>query len=120
MSETNVGEERSGSLKRQKGVVLRRIADESLLVPTSGELAHLQRIFVLDPVGEFVWDLLDGTRDFAAIVVKVAGEFEVSKARARADIEEYVAALLEAGLVTECGHTFEPETHGAPSEPLDR
>ncbi len=99
---------------------MRRIADETLLVPTSGELAHLQRIFVLDPVGEFVWKLLDGTRDFEAIFLGVADEFDVSESEAKADIEEYVDALRQAGLITDSGPSAAPEAHGAPPESHDR
>lgn len=117
MTEKRVGKE---ALQRQKGVVMRRIADETLLVPTSGELAHLQRIFVLDPVGEFVWELLDGTRGFEAITLEVAGAFEVSESEAMADIEEYLAALRQAGLITDGGPSAEPEAHGATSESHDR
>jgi Coenzyme PQQ synthesis protein D (PqqD) len=120
MTETRVGKERSGFLQRQNGVVLRRIADETLLVPTSGELAHLQRIFVLDTVGEFVWELMDGTRDLEAIVLAVAGEFDVSEIEAKIDLEEFVDALRQAGLVIEPGNSTESETHGAPTASHDR
>lgn len=86
---------------RRAGVAIRKIADESLLVPTSGELAHLQRIFVLDAVGEFVWERLDGVRNLAKVADEVTEEFDVAPADAGADIDEFVQSLLEAGLVVE-------------------
>lgn len=88
-------------LARVQGVVVRRIADETLLVPITGELAKMQKIFVLDDVGEFVWECLDGRTDLAAVVRKVTESFDVSIEQAETDIGEFAAALLEAGLVVE-------------------
>ena len=97
------GSQREGALRRcsrTEGVVVRSIAGETLLVPTSGELAQLQRLFVLDEVGEFVWEQLEETADLAAVVQRVTEEFDVSLEVAAADLDEFVAALTDAGLVT--------------------
>lgn len=85
---------------RAEGVVVRRIAGETILVPTTGELANMQRIFVLDEVGEFVWGSLDGTKDLAAVTQSMTEEFEVDSKQAEADLAEFVEALSDAGLVT--------------------
>lgn len=85
---------------RAEGVVVRKIAGETILVPTTGELANMQRIFVLDEVGEFVWGSLDGTRDLAAVTRCMTGEFDVKTEQAEADLAEFVEALSDAGLVT--------------------
>lgn len=106
-------DDRSRVFAQQRGVVLRHIADETLLVPTTGELANLQRIFVLDPVGELVWDQLDGKRDVASVVHSVTEEFDVSADRAETDINEFIAALNEAGLVVE----QTPKTAADPDDP---
>lgn len=106
---------RNGPLNRvctsAAGVVKRTIAGETLLVPTIGELANLQRLFVLDEVGEFVWQQFDGERDLSTIVQGVASEFEVSVDRAADDLSEFVDALLDAGLVTVADHAGSGEAH---------
>lgn len=89
--------------RRCPNVVLRRIAGETLLVPTGGELAQLQRIFVLDEVGEVVWELLDGRHSLADIVRAVTESFDVDADRARSDVVEFLSALAGAGLVEEAG-----------------
>jgi len=91
---------------------MRKIAGESLLVPTIGELANLQRLFVLDEVGEFVWEQFDGEHDLSTIAQGVAGEFEVSADRAADDLCEFIDALLEVGLVAVAEHSGGGEAHG--------
>lgn len=101
MTELREDDDLSRVFARQRGVVLRHIADETLLVPITGELAKLQRIFVLDTVGEVVWDWFDGKRDVAAVVQRVTEEFDVAADQAETDIGEFLGALTEAGLVVE-------------------
>ena len=81
-------------------IVSRRIAGETILVPVRGKLADLQQIFALDPVADYIWQELDGTKNLAEICNGVLANFEVDQAQARADIEEFITELLNAGLVT--------------------
>lgn len=84
---------------RKKDLLTRRIAGESIIVPIRGNLADLQRVFALDPVGEFVWEQLDGRRSVAEIAGAVAGRFDVARDEAVRDILEFVGELLNAGLI---------------------
>jgi hypothetical protein len=84
-------------------VVRRDIADETLLVPVRGGLARLQRIFVLNPVAAHVWELLDGSRDLAALERGIVERFEVSEEQARCDLHEFLGSLLEAALIRPAG-----------------
>ncbi len=86
---------------RRPEMVVREIAGEVLLVPVRGKLAQLQRIFVLNPVGAYIWQQLDGERDLEAILRGMVESFEVAGAEAEADLFEYLGALEDAGLVSE-------------------
>jgi hypothetical protein len=87
-------------LKRDdRSVVLREIAGETFLVPIRGTLAELQDLFVLDGVGQWVWERLDGTRDVDDLAAQACQEFNVSPEAARADLESFLGELLDAGLV---------------------
>lgn len=99
-------------LARVPGVVVRRIADETLLVPITGELAKMQRIFVLDEVGQCVWEHLDGRCDLAAVVRSVTDRFDVSTEQAEVDIGDFAAAILEAGLVVKVQKETDSESDG--------
>ena len=93
-----------GSIFRKRGeTVARSIAGETILVPVRGDLADMQRIFSLDPVAAFLWEQLDGTLDLKIILDRVIEDFEVEREDAASDIRDFIAELLEAGLIEEVG-----------------
>lgn len=82
-------------------VVRREIAGETLLVPVRGRLAQLHRIFVLNDVGAFIWEQIDGKRRLAGIREGLLERFEVSRHEAERDLLEYVEGLRDARLIVE-------------------
>ncbi len=84
-------------------IVARRVGDQTLLVPISGEAADLQKVFTLNAVAEFVWERLDGKRPLADICGEVCAEFEVNVDTAQRDTLELVAELRAMGLVEPVG-----------------
>jgi hypothetical protein len=90
------------ALRRIDGVVLREVAGETFLVPVRGHLADLQELFVLNDVGRWIWDRLDGRSLVDDIASDVAAEFEVGEEQAAHDTNLFVQELAEAGLVEEC------------------
>ena len=89
--------------RKRDHVVTRRIAGETLLVPVKARLADMRRVYVLHGSGEFIWERFDGTRPLAGIVDDVVAGFDVDRARAGADLDELIAALLETGLIEKVG-----------------
>ena len=85
-------------LRRDK-VVVREIVGEILLVPISGELADMERVFSFNSVGRFVWEMLDGATSFETILGEVLEEYEVDRVTAEDDLRELIGDLLAAGLV---------------------
>jgi hypothetical protein len=57
----------------------------------------------LGEVGGFIWELLDGERDLAAVAAAVASHYEVEAERAATDVLELVTELAERGVVTVAG-----------------
>ncbi len=51
----------------------------------------------LNYVGGAIWQLCDGTRTAGAIVDQLLGEFDVERDELAADVETFVADLLEKG-----------------------
>ncbi len=90
--------------QRNKDVVSRTIAGEFFLVPVAGNLADMERLFVLSAVGEFIWDRVDGKRSLDDICDEVVAKFDVAKDRADPDIREFVAELVSAGLIQEAAN----------------
>jgi hypothetical protein len=88
-------------LAKREEIVSREIAGETILVPIRGKLVDLQRIFSVNPVGAHIWKGLDGATTLAEIRDSVVDAFEVERDQADADIQEFVAELLEAELIEE-------------------
>ena len=87
--------------KKKDDIVYRKVAGEAILVPISGRLADMQRIFALNPVGEFIWDALDGTRSLQRISEDIQSCFDVGEKDANADVEGFIGELLREGLIEE-------------------
>ena len=88
-------------LRRKDNVIARKVAGELLLVPIRGNMADMQKLFVLEGIGEFVWERLDGTRTLEQIRDDVAAAFRGTAEDAGRDIEAFTAQLKAADLVAE-------------------
>lgn len=87
--------------RQASNVVTRNIGGEVFLVPVKGRLADLQRLFVLNHLGEYIWQQLDGTRTQQEIMAAILVRFEVDEKHAAEDLEEFLGRLKEVELVEE-------------------
>lgn len=87
--------------KKKKEIVSREIAGETILVPISGKLADMQRIFSLNPVAEYIWNQLNGKRNLQEISGNIPSVFDVNKEQVYADVHEFIAELLKEDLITQ-------------------
>lgn len=87
------------SFRKRREIVSREIASETILVPIKGQLADMQQIFSLNPVGACIWGRLDEDSDLDALVAGVVGRFDVTREEAERDVREFVEELLKAGLI---------------------
>lgn len=87
---------------RTPGVIARRIAGETILVPLN-QRAEDMALFTLNEVGTFVWERLDGSRSLAAIAEEITDHFEVEAARASSDVLAFLDLLAEVGCAREVG-----------------
>ena len=79
--------------------VVRRVGDETILLPIRSRAGDLDSVFTLNDVARRIWDLVDGRKSVAEIAAIIAAEFEVDSEAAESDIAELLAALEEAHLV---------------------
>jgi hypothetical protein len=85
---------------RTPDIVPRQIAGDTILVAVRGELARLERIFVLNSVGEHVWAVLDGKKTVQDVTGSVCESFDIDEATAQTDVSEFLADLEDAGLAS--------------------
>jgi pyrroloquinoline quinone biosynthesis protein D len=84
-------------------IVVRRVGDESVVVPVRNRVGDLDSIFTLNEVASRVWELLDGQRPVDQIVGVICDEFEVAPDVADADVRELLGSLEQAHLVEAVG-----------------
>ena len=85
--------------RRLEDVIVRDVAGEVFLVPIRGRLADVDELFVLNPVGLWLWGRLDGTCSLEELGDDMLAHFAASPEEARADVRAFVAELAEAGLL---------------------
>lgn len=86
-------------MKRNTDFMLRDIAGEVILVPTGAATAQFNGMITLNEVAAFIWKNLDEAESKEDLVNKILDEFEIDKETATRDVEGFVAALYEHGLV---------------------
>jgi len=91
------------SIYRQtENIVTRKVMDETLLVPISGDIASMDEIYTLNETGAFIWQGLDGKSTLAEIGELLEKSFDAESSVMETDLLEIVGKLAEAGLVVEC------------------
>src|SRR5712664_855450 len=85
----------------RRSFVTRHIADETLIVPVTGHVMDLESIYVLNPVGSRIWELLRSPTTAERIADIVAGEFAVTPQHAADDVAEFLDSLNTRGLIQE-------------------
>jgi hypothetical protein len=80
-------------------VVSRTVAGETLLVPVKSGTAALDYIFLLNKVGAFLWQQLDGKRGRDELCRLLRERFAVPEGHdVGVDVDQFLAALEARGL----------------------
>jgi hypothetical protein len=85
--------------RKRETIASRSIAGESFLVPACGQPADMQKIFILNPLADFIWQQLDGEHSLAELLTAIVGQFAVEQEQARLDMVEFIGQLLEQNLL---------------------
>ncbi len=76
-------------------VVFRRINDEFLLIPLTGNIADMDSLYRLNETGAFIWEKIDGERSVGDITSMMAEEFDVEPGIAEKDVIEFIEAVQQ-------------------------
>ena len=85
---------------RSDDLVMRNVGGEMILVPIRANVGDLDSVYTLSAVAARVWTLLDGTRTLDEIAAQLSDEYDVTPDLARADLDELVASLETASLIS--------------------
>jgi hypothetical protein len=87
--------------RKGANIVARKIAGDLFLIPIRGRIADMQRIFALNPAGEYIWQEMENRKGIEEIRQGMADRFDIEEEKAETDIREFIAELMEAGLIGE-------------------
>ncbi|WP_420208560.1 PqqD family protein [Candidatus Electronema sp. JC] len=85
--------------RQAENIVTRKVMDETLLVPISGQLASMDNLYTLNETGAFIWQALDGVRSLAEISEMLERQYDAPAEVIAADVLEIADGLAEAGLI---------------------
>ena len=77
----------------KKDLIKREIAGDVLLVPVGKTVYDSNGLYVLNELGNFLWDLLPQVNSREELCQAVLQEYEVSEEEARKDIAEFLEQL---------------------------
>lgn len=80
-------------MKIKMDLVSREIAGEYFLVPVGNAVSKANGLFVLNELGQFIWEILPDASDFDDILDQVLENYDIDEATARADIRAFLDKL---------------------------
>ena len=83
-------------LRASPEVMAQRVRDEVVLLDL-----RTDQYFGLDAVGARLWELVVAGHDIEAIRDRMLEEYDVPTATLEADMDQWIASLIEAGLLDE-------------------
>ncbi|OGP69761.1 MAG: hypothetical protein A2Y80_10450 [Deltaproteobacteria bacterium RBG_13_58_19] len=87
--------------RKDPDFVYRRIAQECLVVPIRHQVGDLNYIYVLNPVADRIWELLDGQNTVQEIRDRLLAEFKATAQEVEQDLREFLEQLVEIGGIKE-------------------
>jgi hypothetical protein len=89
----------NGIFQKNDDIVARKIADQMILVPIKGNIADMQRMFMLNPVGEFIWEHINGKCSVKEICDGIVNSYAVDQQKAEKDAFEFIGQLIDFQLI---------------------
>ena len=84
-------------MKIKKGFVIRKVGEESLVVPVGAMSKTFQGMIKLNVTGEFLWNFYTTEHSIDDGVEALLDAFDVEEDLARTDVTRFVDTLLKNG-----------------------
>jgi hypothetical protein len=84
---------------KDKDLVTRSIADETIIVPVRNNVGDLNSIYTLNEIGTLIWRLIDCKKSVSQIVEAVCKVYDVKYEEAKNDTLDFLHSLEAAGLI---------------------
>ena len=84
-------------MKLKENFVLREVADTWVVLPVGEATLDFNGMLTLNETGAVLWRALEQGGDIEALVAALTAEYDVAPEVAKADVEEFMVKLLDAG-----------------------
>lgn len=82
-------------MKIKKELIKRSIAGETVLVPVGRTVYEANGLFVLNELGDFLWDRLPDAENEEQLLAAILEEYEVDEQTARRDLMAFLDKLKQ-------------------------
>lgn len=86
-------------MKIKDGFILRKVADNFIVVAVGGAVKNFNGIINLNETGAFLWKQLEKGGDEDSLVKALLEEYDVEESIARKDANTFISKLMEAELI---------------------
>ncbi|MBQ7380754.1 MAG: PqqD family protein [Clostridia bacterium] len=88
-------------MKIKNGFLLREVAGSYVVVATGALTKSFNGIIKLNETGSFLWKNMIASTDKEALISALTAEYDVDRALAEKDVEDFVKTLHDAGVIEE-------------------
>lgn len=81
------------------GFIIREIAGEVIVVPTSEAAGRLSGMITLNGCGRFLFELLQEEQTLDSLTDALLEEYDIDRVKASADVQKFVASLEQYGFL---------------------
>lgn len=88
-------------MKLKENFMLRQVAGSYVVVAVGDACVDFDGMLTLNESGALLWRTLEQGADRDALTAALTAEYDVQPTQARADVEEFLASLRDAGCLAE-------------------
>ncbi len=75
--------------------VAREVGGELVVVPLTGNIAHMNELFTFNATAKFLWEALEEGSTEESLVQALLDNYDVEEAVAKADVKKFLVRLEE-------------------------
>ncbi len=80
-------------IDKQKNIISKKINNEYLLVPLTGNIANMNSLFTLNETAAFLWEKIDGEKNIRQLAQEIVKEYNVEMEEAYSDAEIFIRKI---------------------------
>lgn len=86
---------------RNPDYIFRKVVDEFILVPIHQDVADMESIYTLNPVGAFIWQELKTPSSMDELETAMMDEFDADREVIKGDLVDFLDEMVSIGAIKE-------------------